>query len=100
MDLAEAAGVTERLRLLAISLAATELLRRNFLVRNVYGSANVLFRLWSSITGAPTQRMYRTAPSGRTMRLVASKGEASTRIRLIRFAMNSRSSGWIQSSYS
>src|SRR3954447_26265902 len=34
------------------------------------------FRLWFSTTGAPTQRMYRTSPLGRTMRLVASKGEA------------------------
>ena len=42
---AEAASVTERLRLLAIRLAATELLRRDFLVRNVYGRwPTVLFQ--------------------------------------------------------
>src|SRR6266576_396108 len=41
---AEAAGVTERLCLLAIRLAATEFLRGNFLLGNVYGGANVLFQ--------------------------------------------------------
>ncbi|KAF5408614.1 MAG: hypothetical protein Udaeo2_11730 [Candidatus Udaeobacter sp.] len=42
---AKAAGVTERLRLLAIRLAATELLRRDFLLRNVYGGADVILQL-------------------------------------------------------
>src|SRR5882724_8361831 len=43
---AEADSVTERLCLLAIHLAATELLRRNFLLGNVYGGADELFQLF------------------------------------------------------